>query len=669
MRKLGRVVAFIVGIYLAWVIGRPLGVTLTGPFLSPFFGDNLLPEWVIGFIGMYAVVGLVPALIGGVLGASKSEASTTTFRRRTVGLIGRGIIAAVIVVLFGIATKMVFAGIGFFVPALFEAPAPHAGPVNIGDVFGIVRLLVFVPVWIGVAVWLVMTCSRPLKILVGRKTQPYRRNVRLSLAGYGGSASFAGLLEEWAHPYEPGAILLGNSLYDPSWRIGITDDRHVATIAGTGAGKGRNIILPNLLEWPYSAVVIDPKGTNAAVTAAARGNGGGRVKKGMGQKVYCLNPFNVNWGVPGMPPRSCFNPLSALSNPPLSNEIDQIAESIIVPAQGNSSHFTDAAQAIIAGLIDLVIKKKENPNLGQVRDYLVGSRKEMVDHLDEAGGIAKAAAQMIDDAGDAEMGSFFTTCLNQTRWLDDLNVRRCLETSDFNFMALQKEPMTIYLILPPSETKRQARFLRLFVNLAYLAALSANRDRVNIDEDGVITPVSEKRVPVLYVLDEFFNLGEMPTLTSAAALIRSAGIKLWPFVQNLGQLVELYGKNWQTFQGNAGFSNYFSMNDPETLDYLAKRMGDRVSWQPDQTGNMVAGRIAKLRTGEEVGRETGRAGGRSYVIREGEDPMVISRLNYDQFYAPDRYNPDPDRGLTDVFNEPFELDPGVPPDPWGDGRK
>jgi type IV secretory pathway TraG/TraD family ATPase VirD4 len=39
------------------------------------------------------------------------------------------------------------------------------------------------------------------------------------------------------------------------------------------------------------ALVIDPKGQNAAVTAAARGNGGGRVKNGMGQTVRIIDPF------------------------------------------------------------------------------------------------------------------------------------------------------------------------------------------------------------------------------------------------------------------------------------------------------------------------------------------------------------------------------------------
>src|SRR5262245_47095871 len=38
------------------------------------------------------------------------------------------------------------------------------------------------------------------------------------------------------------------------------EDRHLVTIAPTGAGKGRGVIIPNLLRFEGSVIVIDPKG-------------------------------------------------------------------------------------------------------------------------------------------------------------------------------------------------------------------------------------------------------------------------------------------------------------------------------------------------------------------------------------------------------------------------
>jgi type IV secretion system protein VirD4 len=46
---------------------------------------------------------------------------------------------------------------------------------------------------------------------------------------------------------------------------------HLITVAPTRTGKGRDIIIPALLDWPYSAAVVDPKGELAAVTSEQRG--------------------------------------------------------------------------------------------------------------------------------------------------------------------------------------------------------------------------------------------------------------------------------------------------------------------------------------------------------------------------------------------------------------
>ena len=55
-------------------------------------------------------------------------------------------------------------------------------------------------------------------------------------------------------------------------QIGWHDDLHFLTIADIVSAE-RNAVIPNLLTWPGSAPVIDPKGTYAVVTATRRGGG------------------------------------------------------------------------------------------------------------------------------------------------------------------------------------------------------------------------------------------------------------------------------------------------------------------------------------------------------------------------------------------------------------
>src|SRR5271167_3831959 len=74
--------------------------------------------------------------------------------------------------------------------------------------------------------------------------------------------------EHWA--YAPGKVFLGAS---GGKLIGVSDDRHLMTVAGSRAGKGVSTMIPNLAEYPGSMLVIDPKGENARRTAYRRGKG------------------------------------------------------------------------------------------------------------------------------------------------------------------------------------------------------------------------------------------------------------------------------------------------------------------------------------------------------------------------------------------------------------
>src|ERR1700688_2511970 len=67
----------------------------------------------------------------------------------------------------------------------------------------------------------------------------------------------------------------------------ITDDSepHVLVIAPTGAGRGRNFIIPNLLTCEAPAIVLDIKGEAARVTA--------RRRREMGHDVVILDPFHI----------------------------------------------------------------------------------------------------------------------------------------------------------------------------------------------------------------------------------------------------------------------------------------------------------------------------------------------------------------------------------------
>ena len=129
------------------------------------------------------------------------------------------------------------------------------------------------------------------------------------------------------------------------FKVGVRDDRHMLTIAGSRGGKGRSAIIPNLILWPHSALVIDPKGTNAAVTALRRGKGGGRVTSCLKQDVFVVDPFEIVEGVDS----SGFNPLAAIDIEALTvtEDVGLLVDAIVVPEGGdNAEHFVSGARTI-----------------------------------------------------------------------------------------------------------------------------------------------------------------------------------------------------------------------------------------------------------------------------------------------------------------------------------
>ena len=161
-----------------------------------------------------------------------------------------------------------------------------------------------------------------------------------------------------------------------------TGQRHLLTVAPTRAGKGVSTIIPNLLMYQGSALVIDPKGENAMITAPRRGKGDGRGIQGLGQTVHVVDP----WGISRLP-ASCFNPLDWLrpDDPDISENAMILADAIVSPQAGSNDSFWDEeAKALLMGLLLWVAlddDEQDNRTLGRVRDIINMDQKEMDDLL------------------------------------------------------------------------------------------------------------------------------------------------------------------------------------------------------------------------------------------------------------------------------------------------
>jgi Type IV secretory system Conjugative DNA transfer len=203
-----------------------------------------------------------------------------------------------------------------------------------------------------------------------------------------------------------------------------------------------------------------------------------------------------------------------------------------------------------------------------------------------------------------------------------------LGASDFSLRELNEGNTTVYLVLPPQYLDEHGRFLRLFVNLALQTAAEGRKGKY----------------ATLFLLDEFYALGRLQQLAKSAGLMAGYGVKLWPIIQNIGQVQELYPENWETFLGNAGQWMVFAVNDQTTAGYLSDRLGKRIIWRKMRGAQgfewEIAG-TANLRDAREFGQTISRASGKLTVFTESGEAFLLRRTPYDKLFKRSRYSSDP----------------------------
>ena len=116
-------------------------------------------------------------------------------------------------------------------------------------------------------------------------------------------------------------------------------DGHILTCAPTGAGKGIGAVIPNLLDYPGSAFVLDLQGENHAVTARAR--------RQAGQDVFLIDPFAITYAA-----GHALNWLDTLDpdHPDVVGRAGMLADMLVVRSGFESEpHWNDTAATCCAG--------------------------------------------------------------------------------------------------------------------------------------------------------------------------------------------------------------------------------------------------------------------------------------------------------------------------------
>lgn len=348
---------------------------------------------------------------------------------------------------------------------------------------------------------------------------------------------------------------------------------HLLTLAPTRAGKGVGTVIPNLLTADRSVLVIDPKGENAKIAGEARRRFG---------RVHILDPF----GVTGMS-SAAYNPLDRLSadSLDLGEDAASLAEALVMdpPGQISEAHWNEEAKALLSGLIMFAVAHEDygRKTLATVREYLTlppekfRALLELMQDSNAAGGLIARAANRFLGKADREAASVMSSAQRHTHFLDSPRIAKATARSDFQFAKLRHEVTSVFLVLPPNRLDAYSRWLRLLVAQALQ----------DIARDAEASQGFSERLsaPTLFLLDEFAALGRLEAVERAMGLMAGYGLQLWPILQDMSQLKDLYGARANTFVANAGVLQTFGVNDFETAKWLSQMIGRETTGYQSQS--------------------------------------------------------------------------------------
>ena len=331
---------------------------------------------------------------------------------------------------------------------------------------------------------------------------------------------------------------------------------HALIVAPTGRGKTTGFVIPNLLTWQGSAVVLDVKGECYEASS--------RHRAAAGDWVYRFAP--TDWETRRT---HRYNPLLRIYE--LKDPARQQMELLLL-ATLFLQNDNDRVQGLLKGGIDLFVAagilafQRHRPTLGEIYRIAASGGQKQKEYLARAHEVRNPAARLIftrlastnNDTLTSYVSLLMTSGLDQ--WqnpaIDDATA-----VSDFDFRTIRKSPFSVYLVVQPLMVKPLAPLIRLF----FSDLLSALQEK---------EPGPDEPWPVMILLDEFNRLGKMPIVAESIEILRQYRGHLAIVTQTIPAIDEIYGENTRrALQGNAGIKLYLTPSDEKTVEELSKAVG------------------------------------------------------------------------------------------------
>ena len=356
-----------------------------------------------------------------------------------------------------------------------------------------------------------------------------------------------------------GNIILSKTEFLPVDMREIYRNRNILIIGGSGTGKTRYFVKPNLMQLNTSFIITDPKGEIYRDTAY--------MFKKNGYEVKILNLKEPKYS-------DGYNPFNYIIN---ERHIEVLAETMMKNTAskektGGDPFWEDSSKALLTALLYYTyrIEDEEERNLQTVFDLILKGKMEdegEITELDlimeniELDNPARKYYSIFSLAPMKTRNSILISLGTQLAFLGSPEIRNIVLKDTLN-LRNHETKRTLFVITPDSSGAYDMLAAIFYTHLFQILYEEADK------QENLML-----KTPHQFILDEFANIGEIPHFEKLITTMRSRDISAVPILQNEAQLENIYRKNSRTIIGNCDTILYLGGSDKQAAKEISERLG------------------------------------------------------------------------------------------------
>ena len=386
-------------------------------------------------------------------------------------------------------------------------------------------------------------------------------------------------------------------------------NNNILVVGGSGAGKSRFMVKPNILQANCNFVITDPAGELLETT--------GKFLEGEGYEVKVFNLVEMNKS-------DRYNPFAYIRDDVgVLMMINCLIKNTTPVGQSGGDPFWEKSEtALLQALVFYLIKyrPKHQQNFTSVMKLLRAAE------IDENNPNAKSKLDKIfdevavKDPNSIALKQYLTFKMGAGKTLKSILISTSVRLTVFNMKqienltkedtidlgAMGEGKKALFVIIPAADSTYNflvsMMYSQLFETLYFVAETKYTGKRL-------------KR-PVRFLLDEFANIGQIPEFTKKLATMRKYEISCTIILQNLAQIKTQYKDDWESIVGNCDSFLFLGGQEYSTLEYISKELGKKT--------------INVRSTGTSYGRQKSSSKNRQKQGRELMTPDEIARMPEDE---------------------------------------